>query len=118
MVSASRRSCYGTDLKKRSELSSSIKALGPAAKKVKFVLGKHRAEDFKNNEIVVVNPGVPRASKFLRIAKKAGAQFENEASIFFKECQNPIIGVTGTRGKTTTVNWLHHILKRNFPSQF
>lgn len=103
-----------TDLKTRKELSSSVKALGPAAKKIRFVLGKHRVEDFKRNEIIVVNPGVPRTSKFLKIAKKADAKLENEASIFFRICQNPIIGVTGTRGKTTTVNWLHHILKKRY----
>jgi UDP-N-acetylmuramoylalanine--D-glutamate ligase len=104
-----------TDLKTRRELLSSIKSLGPAAKKIRFVLGKHRVADFKNNEIIIVNPGVPRTSKFLKIAKKAGAELENEASIFFAHCRNPIIGVTGTRGKTTTVNWLYHLLKKKYP---
>ncbi len=103
-----------TDLRTRRELAPSIKALGPAAKKIHFVLGKHRAADFKNNEIVVVNPGVRRESEYLKIARRAGAELENEASIFFRFCKNPIIGVTGTRGKTTTVNWLHHILKKKY----
>ncbi|OGG40473.1 UDP-N-acetylmuramoylalanine--D-glutamate ligase [Candidatus Jorgensenbacteria bacterium GWA1_49_17] len=104
-----------TDLRTRRELAPSIQALGPTAKKVRFVLGKHRVADFRNNEIVVVNPGVRRESEYLKIAKKAGAELENEASIFFRVCRNPIIGVTGTRGKTTTANWLHHILKKKYP---
>ncbi len=103
-----------TDLKTRKELVPSIKLLGPVAKKVRFVLGKHRAEDFKNNEIVVVNPGVPRESNYLKIAKKSGAHLENEASIFFRLCQNPTVAVTGTRGKTTTVTWIHHFLKKKY----
>lgn len=104
-----------TDLKTRKKLSSSIKLLGRAARGVRFVLGRHRAEDFKRNEIIIVNPGVPRTSKYLKIAKRAEAQFENEASIFFRFCKNPIVGVTGTRGKTTTANWIHHLLKRKYP---
>jgi UDP-N-acetylmuramoylalanine--D-glutamate ligase len=104
-----------TDLKTKDELLQSIKALGSAAKKIKFVLGKHREKDFKDNEVIVVNPAVPRESKFLKIAKKAGARLENEASIFFRFCQNPIIAVTGTRGKTTTVNWIYHFLKKKYP---
>jgi len=104
-----------TDLKTKDELLQSIKALGSAAKKIKFVLGKHREKDFKDNEVIVVNPAVPCESKFLKIAKKAGARLENEASIFFRFCQNPIIAVTGTRGKTTTVNWIYHFLKKKYP---
>lgn len=105
-----------TDLKTRKQLALSIKALGPIAKKIKTVLGKHRDIDFKMNEIVVVNPAVPRQSKYLKIAKRHGARLENEASIFFELCKNPVIGVTGTRGKTTTVNWIYHLLKRKFPN--
>lgn len=101
-----------TDLKNRRELVSSIRDLGPAAKKVKFVLGRHRVSDFKRADMVVVNPAVPREGKFLKIARDSGAQLENEASLFFRFCKNPIIGVTGTRGKTTTANWIFYLLKK------
>ncbi len=104
-----------TDLKTEKELKSSVKLLGAAAKRVKFVLGRHSENDFKNNEIIVVNPAVPRESPYLKIAKKNGAQIENEASLFFRFCRNPIIAVTGTRGKTTTVNWIYFLLKQRFP---
>ena len=105
-----------TDLKSRADLSSSIKALGSAAKKIKLVLGKHNESDFKNNQIIVVNPAVPKESPYLKIAREAGAILENEASLFFRFCKNPIIGVTGTRGKTTTANWILHFLKQKFPN--
>ena len=104
-----------TDLRTKKELVDSIKALGSAAKRITFVLGKHREADFKNNEIIVVNPGVPRESPYLAIARKHGARLENEASLFFQYCKNPIIAVTGTRGKTTTVNWIQYLLKQKFP---
>lgn len=104
-----------TDLKTKKELAVSIKSLGATAKKIKFVLGRHREKDFRENKIIVVNPAVPRESKFLKIARKNGAQIENEASIFFRFCENTIIAVTGTRGKTTSVNWIHHFLKTKYP---
>lgn len=103
-----------TDLKSRADLVGSIKALGTAAKRVKFVLGKHNESDFKSHDIVVVNPAVPKESKYLKIALDSGAQLENEATLFFKFCQNPIIAVTGTRGKTTTANWIFHFLKAEY----
>jgi len=104
-----------TDLKTKKELKTSVKSLGNAVKKIKLVLGGHREKDFRENEIIVVNPAVPRESKYLTVARKTGAQIENEASLFFKFCKNPIIAVTGTRGKTTTVNWIHHFLKAKYP---
>lgn len=105
-----------TDLRSKRELSSSIKSLGKLSVKIKFVLGRHQEIDFKNNEIIVVNPGVPQESKFLKIAKENNAELENEASLFFRFCKNPIIAVTGTRGKTTTVNWIYYFLKKKFPN--
>ena len=104
-----------TDLKDKETLAESIKKLGAAAKKACFVLGKHNKSDFKQNEIVVVNPAVPKESPFLKIAQESGTRLENEASLFFRFCQNPMIAVTGTRGKTTTANWIHHILKQKYP---
>ncbi|KKU93807.1 MAG: UDP-N-acetylmuramoylalanine-D-glutamate ligase [Candidatus Jorgensenbacteria bacterium GW2011_GWA1_48_13] len=103
-----------TDLKPRRELQRSLKSLGEARRKIKFVFGRHRVSDFRNNEIIVVNPAVPRETLYLKIAKKAGAQLENEASIFFRFCRNPMVGVTGTRGKTTTANWIYHFLKKKY----
>ncbi len=100
-----------TDLRSREKLKGSIKKLGAAAKKIKFVLGEHREADFKNNNVIIVNPAVPRESKFLAIAKKRKKTLVNDARIFFDVISNPIAAVTGTRGKTTTTNWIAHFLK-------
>lgn len=104
-----------TDLKTKQKLQSSIKILGPTAKKVRFVLGRHNETDFKTNDYIVVNPDVRKESKFLAIAKNAGKKLINDAVVFFDEIKNPVIAVTGTRGKTTTVNWLNHFLKSKYP---
>lgn len=99
-----------TDMKTAEYLKPSLEKLKDL-ENIKFVLGEHREEDFLNNEIIVVNPDVPVDNKFIKLAKENGKKIENEVSLFFKICKSKnTIGITGTRGKTTTVNWTAHIL--------
>ncbi len=106
-----------TDLKTRKQLGPSLRSLESGIKnqELRFVLGEHQAVDFRNADIVVQNPAVPRESPYLEIARKARVQIENEATLFFKYCKSKnIIGVTGTRGKSTTAAMIAHILKKRF----
>lgn len=102
-----------TDLKTAQQLQTSITQLKKITnfKKIKFTLGKHEEEDFVQQDLIIKNPGVPRESKFLNIAKKNNIPIINEAVMFFGLYPGKIIGVTGTRGKSTTSTLLHHILK-------
>lgn len=103
-----------TDLKTRAELQTSVKKI--FGKPERYTLGKHKKEDFLWADIVVQNPGVPRESEYLKIARKNGAKIENEATIFFQSIAKVrIIGVTGTRGKSTTATLIYKILKKKFP---
>src|SRR6476469_2848005 len=61
-----------TDLRPAEALRPSIEAL--ADLDVRFVLGEHRDEDFSGADMVVRNPGVPRESRFLHLARAAGAR--------------------------------------------
>ena len=99
-----------TDLKTEKDLEKSLKKLGPLSRKIKFVLGRHDDEDFKRNDIVVINPAVPKESPFIFLAKKNKKILVNDARIFFDTVKNRTVAVTGTRGKTTTVNWIAHFL--------
>jgi len=98
-----------TDMKSPEVLAPSVKAL--AGLPVEFELGKHREEDFLWADIVIRNPGVPRSSPYLRLAEEHGARIEMEIGLFFLACPGRIIGITGTRGKTTTTMLLYEILK-------
>jgi len=99
-----------TDLKTRKELSSSIKEL--KGMKIQYVLGKHRVSDFKNADIVIKNPGMRRNSPYLKAARAAKVSIESDITIFFKHCPGKIIGITGTRGKSTTSALLAKILSK------
>src|SRR5437588_2307152 len=100
-----------TDMKSAQVLAPSIRAL--AGLPVEYVLGQHRNEDFLWAEIVIRVPGVKRNSPYLQIAREHGAAIEQEIALFFQACQGKIIGVTGTRGKTTTTTLIYHILRAN-----
>src|SRR6266699_2540047 len=98
-----------TDLRSAEVLAPSIASL--AGLPVEYVLGEHRAEDFLWAEIVIHGPGVRRNSLYLQIARDNGARIEQEIALFFQACPGRIIGITGTRGKTTTTTLIYEILR-------
>jgi UDP-N-acetylmuramoylalanine--D-glutamate ligase len=89
-----------TDLKNASQLAPSLEALNGLP--VELHLGGHREQDFKGVDMVVVNPAIPKDSRFLNIAQEAGVLLETEMNLFFKWCPAPIVGITGSKGKSTT----------------
>lgn len=98
-----------TDLRPAEVLAPSIQAL--AGLPIEYILGQHREEDFQWAEVVLRVPGVKRNSPYLQIARAHGAQIEQEIALFFSACPGRIIGVTGTRGKTTTSTLLYELIK-------
>ena len=106
-----------TDLKKPNDLKPTLDALGENAR-VEFVLGEHRERDFENADLIVRNPGVPRESRYLQIAREHGIPIRMELGIFFEQLPRgaaQVIGITGTKGKTTTTMMTGAILKRANP---
>jgi UDP-N-acetylmuramoylalanine--D-glutamate ligase len=102
-----------TDLKSKEQLSRSLKALSKY-KNIKFVLGEHRLEDFKDKDMIIKSAGVPLDSIYIKEAKKNRIPIEMDVSLFVKIAPKmKIIGVTGTRGKSMTTMIIHHILKEN-----
>ena len=99
-----------TDLRDREILAPSLAAL--ADLDVSYVLGEHRRADFESADLVIRNPAVPEDSPYLEAARLAGVPIEMEMGLFFAECDPArIIGVTGTRGKTTTATFIWHALR-------
>jgi len=97
------------------------KILKPSLDKLKgllivYILGRHSKEDFANADMVVQNPGVPYDSPYLKIAKKSGAEIVNEAGLFFEYAKSKnIVGITGTKGKSTTSTLVHKIVRTKWP---
>jgi UDP-N-acetylmuramoylalanine--D-glutamate ligase len=108
-----------TDLKTETELAESLAKLKnlKTYKPINFHLGGHRLEDFsgKNGQapdFILKAAGVPLDSSFISEARKNGVPVEMDASLFLKLAPKVnFIGVTGTRGKTTTTLLIFEIIK-------
>src|SRR5947209_4190981 len=98
-----------TDLRPAEILAPSIVSL--AGQPIEYVLGEHRNEDFLWAEVVIHVPGVRRDSPYLRVAREHGATIVQEIALFFQACPGRIIGVTGTRGKTTTTTLIYEMIR-------
>ena len=64
----------------------------------------------ENIEILVLNPGVSFKHPLVKKARELGIPVVNEATIFYNLFPGKIIGITGTRGKTTTAHWTAHLI--------
>ncbi|MDM7992303.1 MAG: UDP-N-acetylmuramoyl-L-alanine--D-glutamate ligase [Candidatus Fermentibacter sp.] len=63
-------------------------------------------------EGLVLSPGIPSASPMPRAAVEAGIPVTGEIELASRYAQAPILAVTGSNGKTTTSEWLGHVLNR------
>ena len=75
-------------------------------------LGKNPDDIITDFDCVVLSPGVPTDLPFIEEAKKAGIPVLGEIELAFLFCKAPIIGVTGTNGKTTTTTLIGEITKQ------
>jgi len=107
-----------TDLKTEEQLAPSLaqikKALKPEVfKKIKFVLGEHRLEDFRDRDYILKSADIPLNSIHIAEARKNNIPIKMDASWFAELTPEgvQIIGVTGTRGKSTTTHLIYEILK-------
>lgn len=93
-----------SDMKTETELAKSLEKLD-GLPNIRFVLGRHEIADFENADLVIKNPAVKReGNKFLAVAKK----IETDLSIFLRFNPSPILAVSGSKGKSSTVTALHY----------
>lgn len=98
-----------TDMKTKDQLQDSIDALKEYSN-ITYRLGEHKKEDFDWADIIMRNPAIPPTNELLLYAYSNNKIVETELSIFLKYCTGYTIGITGTRGKSTTTALLTHIL--------
>lgn len=105
-----------TDLKNAGQLAPSLKQLEGLP--IKLKLGGHDPEDFINADMILRNADAPRSSPFLKLAADHGVPIEMDESLFCKHFEGRVVGITGTRGKTTTTILIHNILSAAWSGVF
>src|SRR5436190_7583367 len=103
-----------TDKEPAERFGESLKQLEGSA--VELRLGEHREEDFTSADLVVASPAIPHDNPYLDAARAAGVPVTTEIRLFVERCPSRrIVGVTGTKGKSTTTAMIGAILKRRLP---
>jgi UDP-N-acetylmuramoylalanine--D-glutamate ligase len=98
-----------SDLKKEEELQGNIANLKGLP--IRFVLGGHPGEVLDQTDVLFLSPGVPLEAPIVMEAKRRGIPISSETKLFTELCPAPIIGITGSSGKTTTVSLVGQMLK-------
>ena len=75
----------------------------------------HRGEpdlrDFEAADTVIVSPGVSLDHPALRAARASGAHVYGDIELFAREVNAPVLGITGSNGKSTTTRLVAHLLE-------
>jgi len=69
---------------------------------VAFDLGGHDPQLLSGADLVVISPGVPSGLPVLMQARSAGVPVLGEVEIAWRDLPAPLVGITGTNGKSTT----------------
>lgn len=79
---------------------------------VEFVLGGHPETLLEGADLLCLSGGVPNDLPIAHLARRYGVPLTNDAQLFLERCPAPVIGITGSAGKTTTTTLTGEILKR------
>lgn len=76
-------------------------------------LGHHDAYLLEEKDLLVVSPGVPPGLPLLREAMERGIPVWSEVELAWRLACGPVVAVTGTNGKTTTVSMIEWVCNRS-----
>lgn len=75
------------------------------------VFGDFTTADIKNLSLLVLSPGVPVSAPISSRASELGVPVIGEVELAFRYMSSDVLAVTGSNGKTTTVEWLSHVIR-------
>ncbi len=95
------------------KLSDEAKRVLESDERKELYLGEGYLDDLKKYDVILKSPGVPFYLDELEEARNEGVEVTSQTEIFLNNCPGLIIGITGTKGKSTTSSLINVILRRS-----
>lgn len=77
----------------------------------KFITPKHTGGILDANTVVFASPGIPLSDPIFHVVRASGSRISCDVELFCNLVDVPLIGVTGTNGKTTTTELITRMLR-------
>jgi UDP-N-acetylmuramoylalanine--D-glutamate ligase len=104
-----------SDLKTGKALHASLAKLKGLP--IRYRLGEHCQQDVLSCDVIIRNPAVPWHHPLLQLARKKNIPILMDTALFARYFPGTMIGITGTRGKTTTTMLIFKLLKATKPAK-
>src|SRR5215472_8736607 len=99
-----------SDSKSEAQLQSDVPAL--LDRGISIETGQHGQRTFRDQDLIVVSPGVPSDQPQLQHARTLGIPVIGEVELAFRFLQGKVLAITGSNGKTTTTSLVGEILAK------
>jgi UDP-N-acetylmuramoylalanine--D-glutamate ligase len=100
-----------SDSKSEAQLQSDVPAL--LDRGISIETGQHGQRTFRDQDLIVVSPGVPSDQPQLQHARTLGIPVIGEVELAFRFLQGKVLAITGSNGKTTTTSLVGEILAKS-----
>ncbi len=98
-----------SDSKTEDKISDEVLML--KAYDISLYLGKNPDDIIKEQDLIILSPGVPSDLPFISEAEKNNIVVWSEVELGYRLCPCPVIAITGTNGKTTTTSLVGEIFR-------
>lgn len=96
-----------SDLKGAQALEAELEEMSELS--VSYVLGEHPLELLDGADAIFLSGGVPANIQLVLEARMRGIRISNDSQLFLELCPAPVIGITGSSGKSTTTELVGRI---------
>ncbi|HET9285063.1 MAG TPA: UDP-N-acetylmuramoyl-L-alanine--D-glutamate ligase [Candidatus Angelobacter sp.] len=100
-----------SDSKSEAQLQGDVPAL--LDRGISIETGQHGQRTFRDQDLIVVSPGVPSDQPQLQHARTMGIPVIGEVELAFRFLQGKVLAITGSNGKTTTTSLIGEILAKS-----
>ena len=100
-----------SDSKSEAQLQTEVPAL--LDRGISIETGQHGERTFRDQDLIVVSPGVPSDQPQLLHARTLGIPVIGEVELAFRFLQGKVLAITGSNGKTTTTTLVGEILSKS-----